>query len=196
MEVQPGPNRKVDAQPTTPSNPSHDHGTLSNWRCAIFQGRPFLRYGWSLERSIWSHVPADLVKGRQWRWVQFAVAEANSVPTVAGVYVVCACPPGRHRSTSALPNDLFSLLYTAIYVGRTNNLRTRFTQHCQNPKPEIRLSRECFSDSLEFWFHRLDPGILIETEACLIECFGPPANAVRGAITARMRDPMPASSGL
>lgn len=154
-----------------------------------------MRYGWSLERSIWSHVPADLVNGRGWRWVQFALAEANSVPTVAGVYVVCACPPGRHRSTPAPPNDLFSLLYTAIYVGQTKDLRVRFTQHCQSPKMDLKLSRECFSGSLEFWFHRLDPNDLIEAEACLIDCFGPPGNVVRGTIPARMCDPVPASSG-
>ena len=151
-----------------------------------------MRYGWSLIKHEWGGLPSELVNGEPWRSVQFDMADVNSVPPSPGVYLVCASPPGRRRSTTTSPNDLFGLLYTAIYAGRSENLRRRFEEHCRNPKGEILSSRECFADSLDFWFTRLDPSELAAVETQLIDCLGPPANAVRGMISARIQNPVPA----
>ena len=151
-----------------------------------------MRYGWSLVRDEWSGLPGDLVNGKVWRSVQFNTDEATSVPASPGIYLICTSPPGRRRSTIISANDLFGLLYTAIYAGKSENLRRRFGDHCRNPKSEILTSRECFADCLDFWFTKLDPSKLDIVEAQLIDCLGPPANVVRGMITARIQNPVPA----
>lgn len=151
-----------------------------------------MRYGWSLVRSEWLRLPSDLVTGQPWRAVQFNMADANSVPATPGVYLICASPPGRRHSRTISSNDLFGLLYTAIYAGKSENLRRRFEEHCGNPKVEILSSRACFADGLDFWFTRLDSSKLDAVESQLIECLGPPANAVRGVISARIQNPVPA----
>lgn len=151
-----------------------------------------MRYGWSLAEEDWRLLPSELVTGKVWRSVQFTVADANSVPTHPAVYLICTYPPGRRRGDQISPNDLFGLLYTAIYIGKSENLRQRFYQHCANPRAEIQKSRECFEDSLEFWFTRVDADQLDTIESLLIECLGPPANTLRGVITARLESPIPA----
>jgi len=133
-----------------------------------------------------------LVKENQWRHVQFDVGDANSVPEQAGVYVICTYPPGQRRSVTLQANNLFATLFTAIYVGKSLNLKQRFRQHCQSTKAEIQDSRECFADGLEFWFIKLEPNVIASIEALLIDCLGPPANSIRGSINATIQDPIPA----
>ena len=153
-----------------------------------------MRYGWTLVKSEWTALPEDLVNGNSWRSVQLDLADINSVPEDHGVYVICCSPPGRRRGDTKSPNDLFGVLYTAIYVGKAEKqtLRARFGQHCRNPKEELRSSKEVFASNLDFWFIRLDVSRIPYVEAKLIDCFGPPANAIRGSISARILDPLPA----
>ena len=151
-----------------------------------------MRYGWSLAKLEWDGLSSEIISEESWRSVQFNIADVNSVPPSSGVYLLCTSPPRRRRSAVTSSNDLFGLLYTAIYAGKSENLRRRFEDHCRNPKSEIITSRECFADSLDFWFTRLDPSQLDIVEARLIDCLGPPANAVRGMITARIQNPIPA----
>ena len=154
-----------------------------------------MQHGWSLDRADWDRLPAKLVATDRWRSMGFSMSDINSVPIVPGVYAICSSPPVRRRTGSPSPHDLFSILYTALYIGRTNNLRVRFQQHCQDPSTNIRRTRHTFGDSLEFWFCRLSVDELSTTEAYLIECFGPPANQIRGTISATIQRPLPVDSG-
>ncbi len=163
-------------------------GCIIPWRL----GRIALQYGWTLQHVKWSVLPTELVNGDQWRSVQLSMSDVNSVPATSGVYAICACPPGRWRCETNSPNDLFGILYTAIYIGESGNLQRRFRQHCQNPKATLRLGRKCYADALEFWFFRLEQENLSAVEAQLIDCLGPPANEVGGSITARVLKPVPA----
>ena len=151
-----------------------------------------MRYGWSLSKDDWHMLPNTLVKGDSWRSVQFNIADKNSVPACSGIYIICTLPPERRRGGVSSPNDLFGLLYMAIYVGQSENLKQRFHQHCTDPKAEIQDSRECYEDSMEFWFTRVDVDQLDVIESQLIGCLGPPANAVKGVIFAKIQHPIPA----
>ena len=153
-----------------------------------------MRYGWAIEHSLWSNLPDLLVKGGQWRWVQFALSDANAVPSESGIYALCAAPPSRGRIAQSSPHDLFGVLFTAVYVGRTKNLNRRFIEHCTHPKPEIGLIRRVFLERLEFWFHRLSSDDMTAVEAQLIDCLGPPGNLRRGDISARVLRSSPADS--
>ena len=153
-----------------------------------------MRYGWAIKHTLWSSLPEQLVKGGEWRRVQFGLSDANSVPPESGIYALCAAPPGRARSVQPTHNDLFGVLFTALYIGRTRNLNQRFIQHCSHPKPEIELIRSAFQESLEFWFHRLNSKDVVAVEAQLIDCFGPPGNLKRGAISAKVLKSRPADS--
>jgi len=151
-----------------------------------------MRHGWSLVKLEWNSIPHKLVNSKIWRSVQFNISDINSVPSSPGVYIICSSPPGRRRNDKVSPNDLFALLYNAIYVGKSENLRERFQNHCNKPKKEIVESRTCFEDSLDFWFFRLDASEIAYAEAHLIDCLGPPANTVRGIISATLQGPIPA----
>jgi hypothetical protein len=87
--------------------------------------------------------------------------------------------------------NVFKLLYSPLYVGKSGNLNERFAAHCAAPKPEISQSQRCFRGNLDFWFLRLSEGKVNEVEAALIDCFGPPANRVAG-ISARLGRGVPA----
>ena len=155
----------------------------------------FMQYGWSLDQATWNLLPARLMASDRWLSVRFSMADANSVPLVPGVYALCSSPPGRRRSNSSSPHNLFSILYTALYIGRTESLRNRFQQHCQHPSTEVRRIRETFGNGVDFWYCRLLDQEVFMAEACLIDCFGPPANRIRGTISARIQRPLPADSG-
>ena len=157
--------------------------------------RSQMQHGWSVDRATWDRLPAWLVTTDQWRSVGFSILDANSVPTAPGVYALCSSPPGRNVAGGVSPYDLFSILYTALYIGRTNNLRVRFQQHCQNPSPDVGRTRQTFGDSLEFWFCRISGGELATIEAYLIDCLGPSANQIRGTIAATIQRPLPVDSG-
>ena len=153
-----------------------------------------MQHGWTIDQAIWDRLPDSLVANDRWRSVGFTLADANSVPLVPGVYVLCAPPAGRRRAHTPLTNDLFGLLYNAMYVGRTANLRQRFQQHSQHPSPEIRRTRETFREGLEFWFCQLPIGMIAPAEARLIDCLGPTANIRRGSLTGKLQRPQPADS--
>ena len=154
-----------------------------------------MQYGWSLDLATWDLLPERLIASDQWQSVRFSMSDANSIPLVPGVYALCSSPPGLRRSNTTSPHNLFSILYTALYVGRSENLRDRFQQHCQSPSTDVRRIRETFGSSVDFWYCRLPELEISKTEACLIDCFGPPANRIRGTISARIQRPLPADSG-
>jgi hypothetical protein len=151
-----------------------------------------MRYGWSLNRKDWNALPASVTQSERWRRVQLAVGDKAAVPTGCGVYVVCASPPGwRFELPILTTHNLFRLLYTALYVGKSDDLRRRFTEHCKRPKSELIASRQLCESRLDFWFLSLPADQILAVEADLINCLGPVGNRVSG-IRARIGRPVPA----
>ena len=102
----------------------------------------------------------------------------------------CTSPVGiRFEPNRRLGTGLFSLLMTPIYIGRTNNLRRRFIEHCRQPSPMVSAARTCFGRSMLFWFHLRELSLVVTDEATLIDCFGPVANKRREAIKGRLGTP-------
>jgi len=151
-----------------------------------------MEYGWSLERIDWDEVPTTVSDAASWRAVQLTPRDAVTVPATSGVYVVCSGVPGKKPRVPPGIRNVFEMFYTAVYVGRTDDLRRRFEEHCSRPKPEISKSRECFGENLDFWFIRLDPGDIADVEGRLIKCLGPSANRIAGTIRVQIRPAVPA----
>ena len=147
-----------------------------------------MNYGWQIDRGVWELVPRGLSASASWRFVGFAEVEAVAVPRDrSGVYMFCTSPEGVRRDRT--DTDLFSLLLTPIYIGRTNSLRRRFIEHCRRPSPDLRAARACFGESMRFWFHPREYGMSLDDEAALIGCFGPTANRRKEVIRGRVGTP-------
>ena len=150
-----------------------------------------LNYGWQFDASLWAQVPADLRNSNSWRYVGFVANEAVLVPDrISGIYCVCTGPVGRRPQHISRLHDLFSILFTPIYIGKTANLRRRFLEHCKNPSLKLDAARRCFGGSMQFWYHRLMADRLAAYEAVLIRCFGPTANDKPESITGTLGDPI------
>lgn len=151
-----------------------------------------LNYGWQHDRELWDRIPADLRDSRSWRAVGFVENEAASVPSgQPGIYFFCTSPVGRRPPVQIRGNDLFSNLFTPIYIGKTDNLRRRFLEHCRSQSGKLNSARLCFGASMQFWFHRLSQDRIKDDEAVLIRCFGPTANERMETIRVGIRGPFP-----
>ena len=142
-----------------------------------------MQHGWTLEKQEWEHL--SMVSGTHWSKTKFNSLYRESVPESPGVYAICSEPP-------AFTQSFIKTLYNIIYVGKSKSLRRRFLEHCNRPKLEIEMAKHCFGDNLEYWFTEVSLDQIDELEARLIDCFGPPANLVRGHIPARIESPSPA----
>ena len=148
-------------------------------------------YGWQDDPAVWADIPKSLRDSTSWRFVGFTEIEASSVPDgESGIYLLCTAPVGRRHSSSAVRNDLFSSLFSPIYIGKTLNLRRRFLEHCRRPSHRVGRARRCFGASMTFWFHRRSSEEIDRDETTLIRCFGPPANERPGTIKAIIREPI------
>ena len=148
-----------------------------------------MNFGWRIDPAPWALIPTELSSSRAWRSVGFTEVEADGVPArESGIYMFCAYPVGI-RPTHHEAGALFSLLLTPIYVGRTNDLRRRFIEHCRRPSPEVRAARVCFGMSMEFWYHARRSAMTRTDEAVLINCFGPPANKRRETVAGTFGTP-------
>ena len=145
-----------------------------------------MRYGWTLEKHEWDLL-LQVAEEISWSKTKLGQLYRNRVPKRSGVYIICAKIP---RFTQRF----FKSLYNVIYVGKANKgtLHDRFLYHCKYPKQELVMARSCFGDNLEYWFAEMDPGKVAELEARLIDCFGPPANRIRGHIPGKLGRPQPA----
>lgn len=141
-----------------------------------------LSYGWQYDSGLWALMPDDLCHSSDWCSVSFSENEAVLVPDgKSGIYCVCTSPVGRRRRRESR-HDLFSILFSPIYIGKTDNLRRRFIEHCRKPSARLDAARRCFGGAMQFWFHRRDHDRIGGDEAILIRCFGPPANDRRESI--------------
>lgn len=151
-----------------------------------------LNYGWQHDPELWDLIPRDLRDSRSWRSVGFVENEAVSVPSgQPGIYFFCTSPVGRRLPAQIRGNDLFSNLFTPIYIGKTDNLRRRFLDHCRNPSRKMDSARLCFGASMQFWFHKVSQDRMKSDEAILIRCFGPTANERMESIQAVVKEPIP-----
>ena len=136
-----------------------------------------IRYGWPLYSDDWELLPVDVSGTGQWQSRPLGHASKQSIPPVSGVYMMCARP--RCAVVMAEP---FRSLMDIIYVGRSKNLRTRYSQHLNTPSPKVRAARMTYSDSLRFWFLQIPKDRISAVESVLIKCFGPPANDQPGDV--------------
>ena len=128
--------------------------------------------GWSDDRGRWERL-SESVSQYSWRSVPLVELESNSVPDAAGVYVMCGGTPV-HMATL-----LGGRVFGPLYVGRTNDLRRRFLQHCRRPDSNIDAIKHCWRNQLQFWFANIPQDQLGTVEGLLIDCFGPRANRRR-----------------
>ena len=150
-----------------------------------------LNYGWQHDSAMWNRIPSSLRGSTSWRSVEFTENEAVSIPdSQPGIYFVCTSPAGRRLSIQRQATDLFATLFAPIYIGRTDNLQRRFLEHCRHPSTKLRTARLCFGASMQFWFHRLPPEELRDTEAILLACFGPTANERQERVRVIVKDPI------
>jgi len=151
-----------------------------------------MNYGWQFNSEFWKLIPEDLKHSQSWQSVSYSEIEAESIPEgKPGIYFFCASPVGKRLPARANKKDLFSILHIPIYIGKTNNLRRRFLQHCKNPSSSIRKARRCFGTSMLFWFHRRSEDQIDDDEAILIHCFDPVANERKETIKAIVGESIP-----
>lgn len=146
-----------------------------------------MRHGWTLEKQNWNRL-ISIIRGTQWSKTQLDPLYRDSVPDSLGVYVICVTPRMSHNN-----HGLLNTLYNVIYVGKVDKgtLHRRFLQHCNQPKADIVKAKRCFGNKLEYWYTEVALEQINDLEARLIDCFGPPANRIRG-ISARLGTPRPA----
>jgi len=141
-----------------------------------------LRYGWTLTRQHWESFSVAVASHATSAWRRVALEEVNrdSVPARPGIYAICAKVA---RSHQGFPPRLDNV----VYVGKAAALKTRFMDHCRHPAPEMQRAKTCFRFELDFWFIECHAEAIAELESLLIDCLGPSANLVGGAIKARIR---------
>ena len=129
-----------------------------------------IRYGWPIHRLEWELLPQE-VYASGWQSRPLGHASRRSVPPVTGVYIMSVRPPQAFSM-----HEPFCDLLEVIYVGRSTNLRNRYSDHLNTPSPKVRIARDTYSDSLRFWFLSLPKDRIAIVESLLIDCFGPSAN--------------------
>lgn len=106
----------------------------------------------------------------KWSEVNLERVETDNVPTCSGIYVI-----KQVERVMGLP-----VSHEIIYVGKSNNLRRRFKEHC-NPRSEHNnvLLNASWKNILEFWFAKIEVENLDEIERKLINNLEPITNIVR-----------------
>ena len=103
----------------------------------------------------------------KWKSIPFLPALGGSVPGEPGIYAVV-----RHPRVLGLPIE-----HRVLYVGRSRNLRRRFSQHVRPWSQHSRLLNPAENDgSWEFWFAPMPEADLAPLEYELIRQVQPCAN--------------------
>lgn len=125
---------------------------------------------WSLVDEPWLALRELLLsEGLTWSKAPFQKAAVNSVPTVPGIYLVCAMSLVPFVSLNPQPMNI-------IYVGQaSNSIRERFNYHLSsNAKPKMKKARSIFGNNLVFCWTQ--SAKFAEIELMIYEAFGPPIN--------------------
>lgn len=147
-----------------------------------------MRHGWTLDRASWEafNTLATTALRSQWRAVRLDARDQDSVPSDPGIYAILATPA---KLFPMLP----AALTNTVYVGKASALQGRFLDHCgRRVSPDVAAANACFGYRLQFWFVRADGSDIAVLESLLIECLGPSANRVSGAILATVDPGEPA----
>lgn len=106
----------------------------------------------------------------EWFEVNLVRIEDGSIPMVSGVYVI-----KQVQRIMGLP-----ISHKIIYIGKSNNLRRRFKEHCD---PRTEHNAELFNTSweheLEFWYAEISKDKIDKVERELIRNLEPITNIVR-----------------
>ena len=134
--------------------------------------------GWNLELAPWRELEA-LMPGSGWTTLIFESLSWNRVPAAPGVYMITGAPP----LFRAIPHSRFE---KPLYVGQsTTSIRTRFREHTSDRcQPSVQKLRKLYDEAkyptLYFNYLLLPVDLVEKAETLLIECYGPPANRIRG----------------
>src|SRR5262245_15331896 len=134
--------------------------------------------GWNLTIERWRELDA-MLRNAQWKTVLFHPLNYTQVPDVPGVYMITGGPP-------LLAADPHSKFEKPLYVGESEaSIRSRFRRHTSDQcQPSVRLLRRLYEEAKypTLYFHALPLPVtdVAKAEAILIECYGPPANRIRG----------------
>ena len=136
---------------------------------------------WSLKTQEWKDSEFWL-SNRRFRRHSFSRNDLPLIPATSGIYLMVARPVATQPDILELRN--------VMYVGKSENLKQRFSQHSGNTAtPNIRELLLFFGAKLEFWFVELPLDKISEAEQCFITCFKPQANTK--GIPGRLRPPIP-----
>jgi len=146
----------------------------------------FRKRGWSFEESDWKSLEelANIKNG--WTKLEFAEPSIMNIPQKPGVYIFCASIPIRKSLGTFKIDDIFSALYSTLYVGRSKNLRKRYLEHFNkndlNTEFEYVVQvKKLYSANLDYWFYQtISENEAKKYETALIKFFLPPANKNAG----------------
>lgn len=134
-----------------------------------------VRRGFAVEIDTWKE-QGVWVKNQNlgWKRVNFLRNAGVSIPTKGGVYAICL--PSQRYISNKSPWNCWSM---PMYIGRSVNLRVRFSEHVKGDYPTTRDLALRFK-GLEFWYSVVeDPDLQGQLESSLISLFGPPTNKVQ-----------------
>jgi excinuclease UvrABC nuclease subunit len=111
-----------------------------------------------------------IVKRSDWRVIDYHPVYQGKVPPKGGVYLIV-----KTERVLGVPMGM-----VLLYVGKSRNLRRRFSEHTDPLREHNRaLNDQSSSNGLEFWFTVLPPSQLNEAERRAIRALLPTTNIVR-----------------
>lgn len=135
-----------------------------------------MRKTWSIDTNHWESLPEEFLNGN-WRKANYVSSDAKRVSAKGGIYMYCVSIPKSN-------NKRLDNIRTPIYMGISQDLRTRFTDHLE--KKEIQEMAKCFGSKLTFMFLVVDPydekTIKIKFEQPMIDCFGKVVNKINSVV--------------
>lgn len=128
-----------------------------------------------------------MAQSQNWQRVTLNLNRADGVPKgETGVYLICAGPPG----------GIFSQLapYTGLYAGQvkspSRDVRTRFREHIQYPRPKLHVYMSSYRLRFGFWYAMASDPVRIDAlQVLLFGIVNPPCNNISalGAVALRAR---------
>ena len=129
----------------------------------------------NLDISIWEKID-NILREKDWNKIKFNYDSRDFVPKKKGVYIISL------SSSKISKFKPFSKFETPVYVGHSNNLRTRFIDHTHKNESGIyRIHLHDFRNYTSFWYLELDNSSITqlkEYEQSLINLFGTVLNKI------------------